>query len=133
MKNLIIFLYFLYLFLVLKNKYRKIVLSIKFPWKGPVYKVTFYSDGTGVFNYIKNTKKRKDYFKYSTADLDEIILYSEKIKFSEIGNKYYNSGLQDLQIKTIVIKEHSVKYNENPPEELRELYNKISIILPVEY
>ena len=106
-----------------------------FPCKGncPVYKVTFYSDGTGVFNYIKNTKKGKDYFKYSIADLDEIILYSEKIKFSEIGNKYYNSGLQDLQIKTILIKEHSVKYNENPPEELRELYNKISIILPVEY
>ena len=111
-----------------KHKERKVVLSLQnFPCKGNCleYKITFYSDGTGFFNDIK--KNRKKYFKYSSYDLDKIILYSEEIKFSEIGNKYFNRGLQDLQVKTIVINGQSVKHNENPSLDLRELYNKISI------
>ena len=121
-----------------KNQHneRKVVLTLqKSPCRGNchVYKITFYSDGIGLFNDIKNTKKSKEYFKYSTSDLDKIILYSKEIKFSEIGNKYFNRGLQDLQVKTIVINGQSVKHNENPSADLRELYNKISIILPAQY
>ena len=87
-----------------KHKEGKIVLSIQnSSCKGNclIYKLTFYSNGKGVFNDIKN--KREDRFKYSTNDLDKIIIYSEQIKFSEIGNKYYNIGLQDIQVKTIII------------------------------
>ena len=84
-----------------------------------------------MFNDIKN--KRKEYFKYSTSELDKIILYSKEIKFSEIKNKYFNRGLQDLVVKTIVINGNTVKYNENPSLELKELFNKISIILPTHY
>ena len=119
-----------------QHKERKVVLSLQnSPCKGNchVYKITFYSDGIGLFNDIKNTKKSKEYFKYSISDLDKIILYSKEIKFSEIGNKYFNRGLQDLQVKTIVINGQSVKHNENPSLDLRELYNKISIILPAQY
>ena len=119
-----------------QHKERKVVLSLQnSPCKGNchVYKITFYSDGVGLFNYIKNTKKSKEYFKYSTSDLDKIILYSKEIKFSEIGNKYFNRGLQDLVVKTIVINGHSVKYNENPSLELRELCNKILLVLPADY
>ena len=65
------------------------------------------------------SKTRKEYFKYSTSELDKIILYSKEIKFSEIKNKYFNRGLQDLVAKTIVINGHSVKYNENPSLELK--------------
>ena len=82
--------------------------------------------------FLTISKTKTEYFKYSISDLDKIILYSKEIKFSEIGNKYFNRGLQDLVVKTIVINGHSVKYNENPSLELRELYNKISIILPTQ-
>lgn len=119
-----------------QHKERKVVLSLQnSPCKGNchVYKIIFYSDGIGLLNDIKNTKKRKEYFNYSISDLNKIILYSKEIKFTEIGNKYFNRGLQDLQVKTIVINGHSVKYNENPSLELRELYNKITIILPAQY
>ena len=119
-----------------KNQHneRKVVLTLqKSPCRGNchVYKITFYSDGIGLFNDIK--KNEKSCFKYSKNNLDKIILYAKEIKFSEIGNKYFNRGLQDLQIKTIVINGDSVKYNENPSQEIIELYNKISIILPKQY
>tara|TARA_Y100001954_G_scaffold218533_1_gene251799 strand:- start:129 stop:560 length:432 start_codon:yes stop_codon:yes gene_type:complete len=113
---------------------KKEILSLKSsPCKGNchVYKITFYSDGIGIFNDIKN--KRQEYFKYSISDLDKIILYSKEIKFSEVKNKYFNRGLQDLVVKTIVINGHSVKYNENPSLELRELCNKILLVLPADY
>ena len=44
------------------KEYRKVVLSLQnSPCKGNchVYKITFYSDGIGLFNDIKNTKKSK--------------------------------------------------------------------------
>ena len=113
---------------------KKEILSLKSsPCKGNchVYKITFYSDGIGIFNDIKN--KRQEHFKYSISDLDKIILYSKEIKFSEVKNKYFNRGLQDLVVKTIVINGHSVKYNENPSLELRELCNKILLVLPADY
>ena len=98
-----------------QNNEKSVVLSLQSsPCKGICheYKIRFYSDGIGLFNDIKN--KRKEYFKYSTSELDKIILYSKEIKFSEIKNKYFNRGLQDLVVKTIVINGHSVIYNENP-------------------
>ena len=113
---------------------KKEILSLKSsPCKGycHVYKITFYSDGIGIFNDIKN--KRQEHFKYSISDLDKIILYSKEIKFSEVKNKYFNRGLQDLVVKTIVINGNSVKYNENPSLELRELCNKILLVLPADY
>lgn len=113
---------------------KKEILSLKSsPCKGNchVYKITLYSDGIGIFNDIKN--KRQEHFKYSISDLDKIILYSKEIKFSEVKNKYFNRGLQDLVVKTIVINGHSVKYNENPSLELRELCNKILLVLPADY
>ena len=71
----------------------------------PVFKITFYSDGTGVYNGIMNTNLGKRYFNYSISDLKEIIKISEKIKFSELENKYYSKGLQDLQIKKFILME----------------------------
>lgn len=139
MKNLliIVLLFSISSCLISKNKQlneKSVVLSLQSsPCKGNchVYKIRFYSDGIGLFNDIKN--KRKEYFKYSTSELDKIVLYSKEIKFSEIKNKYFNRGLQDLVVKTIVINGNSVKYNENPSLELKELYNKISIVLPAHY
>ena len=95
----------------------------------PVFKITFYSDGTGEYNGIKNTTLGKQYFNYSINDLKEIIKISEKIKFSELENKYYSKGLQDLQIKKIYINGNSVVFNETPSDELINIYNKIKSIV----
>ena len=58
-----------------------------------------------------------------------IIKISEEIKFSEIKNRYYNKGLQDLQIKKIFINGNSVVFNETPSDELINIYNKIKSIV----
>ena len=115
-----------------KNINKEIVLSIEQSTCNgncPAFKITYYSDGTGVYNGIKYTTLGKQHFNYSISDLKEIIKISEKIKFSEIENKYFNKGLQDLQIKKIFINGNSVVFNERPSDELINIYNKIKSIV----
>ena len=114
-----------------KNINKEIVLSIEQSTCNgncPAFKITYYSDGTGVYNGIKNTTLGKLYFNYSIIDLKEIIKISEKIEFSDLKNKYYNKGLQDLQVKKIYINGNSVVFNETPSDELINIYNKIKSI-----
>ena len=110
-------------------KKKEVIASIQTsPCRGTcsVYKTIFYSDGTGVFNGIKNTVLGTQNFVYTLEEMENIIEFSKEINFSDIGDKYYNRGLQDLQISTITIKGKSVKYNENPPPELRKLFGKFT-------
>jgi len=110
-------------------KKKEVIASIQTsPCRGTcsVYKTIFYSDGTGVFNGIKNTVLGTKNFVYTLEEMENIIEFSKEINFSDIGDKYYNRGLQDLQISTITIKGKSVKYNENPPPELRKLFGKFT-------
>ena len=90
------------------------------------YKIIFYSDGTGV-KYDK-TKNKETYFKFSLSDFKEILLLADNIELSKIGNKYYNRGLQDIQVKTIFINGKSIKFNEDPPFEIIQLYKRIKKI-----
>ncbi len=114
-----------------KNINKEIILSIEQSTCNgncSAFKIIYYSDGTGVYNGIKNTTLGVQYFNYSISDLKEIIKISEKIKFSELENKYYNKGLQDLQVKKIYINGNSVIFNETPSDELINIYNKIKSI-----
>ena len=114
-------------------KKKEVIASIQTsPCRGTcsVYKTIFYSDGTGVFNGIKNTVLGTKNFVYTLEEMENIIEFSKEINFSDIGDKYYNRGLQDLQISTITIKGKSVKYNENPPTELRKLFEGFAFIFP---
>ena len=114
-------------------KKKEVIASIQTsPCRGTcsVYKTIFYSNGTGVFNGIKITVLGTQNFEYSLEKMETILQFAKEINFSEIGNKYYNRGLQDLQISIITIKGESVKYNENPPPELRKLFEGFAFIFP---
>ena len=114
-------------------KKKEVIASIQTsPCRGTcsVYKTIFYSDGTGVFNGIKNTVLGTQNFVYTLEEMENILEFAKEINFSDLGDKYYNRGLQDLQISIITIKGESVKYNENPPPELRKLFEGFAFIFP---
>tara|TARA_B100000902_G_scaffold149523_2_gene146070 strand:+ start:7932 stop:8366 length:435 start_codon:yes stop_codon:yes gene_type:complete len=121
-----------------KNEKKIILTYASGPCNGtcPVYKIIYFSDGTGLFNGIINTNIIDEYFKYSKREMRSIIKLSEKINFTLIQNEFFSEGLQDVSIKEISILDHTIRINEQSSihewKDLNLLLKKINELYIIE-
>ena len=109
--------------LSIETQNKELIISIqKTPCFGtcPVYNISIFSDGTGIYKGIQFVEKMGEYeFSIDSSASNKILKEAIKIDFIDIKeHDYFAPRIQDLPTTTITIDGHRVKYNRNTNKEL---------------